>query len=43
MKKVLIISMALNLCLFDKYKELKRKNELLKVDVEDIKDTKYRD
>lgn len=43
MKKVLIISMALNLCLFSKYKELKRKNELLKVDVEDIKDTKYRD
>ena len=31
MKKVLIISMALNLCLFGKYKELKRKNELLKV------------
>lgn len=43
MKKVLIISMALNLCLFGKYKKLKRKNELLKVDVEDIKDTKYID
>jgi len=43
MKKVLIISMALNLFLFCKYKELKRKNELLKVDVEDIEDTKYID
>ena len=29
--------MALNLCLFGKYKRIKKKNELLKVDVEDIK------
>lgn len=31
MKKVLIISMALNLCLFGKYKELKRKNDKVRI------------